>query len=251
MLAAVVLVAVSACSAEDAPAAPPEATARAKTATAVEGHASPATPTAAPASTVTSTSTPVPQPTPTATTTPMPTLTPRLGVETMPTVREIATPTPTSTPTFRPKETPTPTDTSAIPPETPAAFFPGASFAVELALTPDERRQGLSDRESLAPGTGMLFVFAPRTAGPFWMLRMRFPIDMVWISENCAVADVTAEVPAPDPDTTTANLPTYSSSSPAGYVLEINAGKAAEYSIEAGVPVRFANVFTADGPACP
>ena len=130
-------------------------------------------------------------------------------------------------------------------------FFPGAAFAVELALTPAQRQQGLSDRESLAPGTGMLFVFAPRTASSFWMFRMRFPIDIVWISESCAVVDVTAEAPAPEPATSTANLPTYSPSSPAGYVLEINAGKAAEYGIEAGVPVRFANVSNPDGPACP
>ena len=74
----------------------------------------------------------------------------------------------------------------------------------------------------------------------------------MWISESCAVVDVTAEAPAPDPDAQSPNLPTYSSSSPAGYVLEINAGKAAEYGIEAGVPVRFANVSTADGePSCP
>ena len=61
----------------------------------------------------------------------------------------------------------------------------------------------------------------------------------------------TAEAPAPDPEAPSPNLPTYSSSSPAGYVLEINAGKAAEHGIEAGVPVRFANVSNPDGPACP
>ena len=130
-------------------------------------------------------------------------------------------------------------------------FFDGAAFSVELAVTSDEQRQGLSDRDSLAPGTGMLFVFAPRRAGSFWMFRMRFPIDIVWISASCTVADITVEAPAPDPDTPTSDLPTYSSSSDAGYVLEINAGKAAEYGIEAGVPVRFANVTNPDGQACP
>ena len=98
----------------------------------------------------------------------------------------------------------------------------------------------------------MLFVFAPRTASSFWMLRMRFPIDIVWISEGCAVVDITVEAPAPDPDTPTSDLPTYSSSSPAGYVLEINAGKAAEHGIEIGDVVRFANVTNPDGePSCP
>ena len=130
-------------------------------------------------------------------------------------------------------------------------FFSGAAFSVELALTSDQQRQGLSDRESLAPGTGMLFVFAPRRAGSFWMFRMRFPIDIVWISANCSVAEITVEAPAPDPDTPTSDLPTYSSSSPAGYVLEINAGKAAESGIEIGDAVRFANVSNPNGPACP
>ena len=130
-------------------------------------------------------------------------------------------------------------------------FFSEAAFSVELAVTSDQQRQGLSERDSLAPGTGMLFVFAPRRAGSFWMFRMRFPIDIVWISANCAVVDITVEAPAPDPDTPTADLPTYSSSSDAGYVLEINAGKAAEQGIEIGDAVRFANVSNPDGQACP
>ena len=130
-------------------------------------------------------------------------------------------------------------------------FFDEAAFSVELAVTPDERARGLSERDSLAPGTGMLFVFAPRRAGSFWMFRMRFPIDIVWISANCAVVDITVEAPAPDPDTPTSDLPTYSSSSDAGYVLEINAGKAAEQGIEIGDAVRFANVSNPEGQACP
>ena len=186
---------------------------------------------AQPTATPTSTAMPQATPTPTRTATPQPT----------------PTPTPTSTATPQPTPTPTP----VIPPDAPAVFFSEAAFSVELALTSDQQSQGLSDRDSLAPGTGMLFVFAPRRASAFWMFRMRFPIDIVWISANCAVVDITVEAPAPEPDTPTSYLPTYSSSSDAGYVLEINAGKAAEQGIEIGDAVRFANVSNPDGQACP
>ena len=169
-----------------------------------------------------------------------------------PTPTRTATPQPTpTTPTSTATPQPTPTPTPVIPPDAPAVFFSEAAFSVELALTSDQQSQGLSDRDSLAPGTGMLFVFAPRRASAFWMFRMRFPIDIVWISANCAVVDITVEAPAPEPDTPTSDLPTYSSSSDAGYVLEINAGKAAEQGIEIGDAVRFANVSNPDGQACP
>ena len=45
---------------------------------------------------------------------------------------------------------------------------------VELAVTPEERRQGLSDRPSLAPGTGMLFVFESDGHRQFWMKTCTF-----------------------------------------------------------------------------
>ena len=183
------------------------------------------------------------QPTATPTSTAMPQATP--------TPTRTATPQPTPTPTSTATPQPTPTPTPVIPPDAPAVFFSEAAFSVELALTSDQQSQGLSDRDSLAPGTGMLFVFAPRRASAFWMFRMRFPIDIVWISANCAVVDITVEAPAPEPDTPTSDLPTYSSSSDAGYVLEINAGKAAEQGIEIGDAVRFANVSNPDGQACP
>ena len=234
------------------PAAPPE------TPTAVLAAAAP-TPTSAPTPTPTAQATPTstrtPQPRPTRMAAAQPTATPTSTAmpQATPTPTRTATPqpTPTPTPTSTATPQPTPTPTPVIPPDAPAVFFSEAAFSVELALTSDQQSQGLSDRDSLAPGTGMLFVFAPRRASAFWMFRMRFPIDIVWISANCAVVDITVEAPAPEPDTPTSYLPTYSSSSDAGYVLEINAGKAAEQGIEIGDAVRFANVSNPDGQACP
>ena len=89
----------------------------------------------------------------------------------------------------------------------------------------------------------MLFVYdsdAPRT---FWMPDMHFPLDMVWISSDCAVAAVTANVPHPAPDTPRSDLPIYPSQVPVRFVLEINAGQAAQHGIAPGTLVEFAGAI--------
>ena len=114
-----------------------------------------------------------------------------------------------------------------------------AAYAVDLAVTDPEQTQGLSGRPALAPNRGMLFVYdadAPRT---FWMPDMHFPLDMVWIRADCTVAGVTADVPHPAPDVPRSELPHYPSTAPVRFVLEINAGQAAEHNITPGLPVMF------------
>ena len=112
----------------------------------------------------------------------------------------------------------------------------GVSFEAELAVDPSDRAKGLSGRASLKPMTGMLFVFESPTASSFWMKEMRFPLDFVWIGEDCAVVDITAEVPAPTPGTVLADLPRYSSLAPAAYNFEINAGEAKQVRAGSGRP---------------
>ena len=112
-----------------------------------------------------------------------------------------------------------------------------AEFIVELAVSPQERTQGLSGRSSLAPGTGMLFIFESEGLHSFCMEDMRFPLDFVWISARCTVAAITPNVPPPAPGKV--NLPTYSPATPVQYVLEINSGEAESAGISLGGPVKY------------
>src|SRR3990167_10190204 len=50
----------------------------------------------------------------------------------------------------------------------------GIEITVEIADDPNEQSQGLSGRESLAPDSGMLFVFPQPTMPGFWMKDMKF-----------------------------------------------------------------------------
>ena len=90
----------------------------------------------------------------------------------------------------------------------------------------------------------MLFIFQEERKHTFWMKDMRFPLDMVWINASCAVADITADIPQPLPDSDDSVLPTYSPSSPATYNLEINAGVAAASGLTTGDPVTFGGTLT-------
>lgn len=106
---------------------------------------------------------------------------------------------------------------------------------VEVARTREEHTQGLSGRERLPPGTGMLFVFdEPMTSG-FWMYEVNFPLSLAWVRDGHVIGTVEM-VPcrSADPDDCRAYEP------PAPYtrVIEAPAGTFAE--VERGASVRVA-----------
>lgn len=105
---------------------------------------------------------------------------------------------------------------------------------VELATTDAEQQQGLSDRDSLEDDHGMLFLMGKPAIQTFWMNKMNFPLDIIFIN-NGLVTDIHANVPAPSQ---TMGVPAViRSNDGANQVLEINAGKAKEWGIENGMPV--------------
>lgn len=114
------------------------------------------------------------------------------------------------------------------------------TFAVEVASSTLELARGLSGRNGLAPGTGMLFLFNGVLNRPgiqhFWMKDMKFPLDMIWISGD-KVVGFAENVPLPAPDTALWKLPIYDSPDGTDKVLEVNAGTVAKDGIKVGDPV--------------
>ena len=113
------------------------------------------------------------------------------------------------------------------------------SYVVDVAATPDERYQGLSGREFMDRGTGMLFVFEDDSLLHFWMREMHFPLDIIWIDGQCQLIDVATDVPTPPPNAESADIPRVQSPSPARYVLELNAGEWARAGLSPGDNVEF------------
>ena len=111
-----------------------------------------------------------------------------------------------------------------------------ARFTVEIADTPETWEHGLMERASLAPNAGMLFIFpdvAPRT---FWMMNTLIPLDMLFVDANYRVINIQENaLPCAAPR----RCPTYHSTAPAKYVLEISGGRARALGIKADDHVHF------------
>lgn len=129
---------------------------------------------------------------------------------------------------------PQPTITAAPQPATgPEVRFDSVVVRVELARTAEERTRGLGGHAPLGADEGMLFVFPEAGRHSFWMKGMTFALDIIWIGDG-QVVYVVADVPPPRPDTADSELPLYTPPAAADYVLEVPAGFAARWGIQAG-----------------
>jgi len=112
--------------------------------------------------------------------------------------------------------------------DTPVFILEGKTLHVEVADTAITRTQGLSGRDTLEKGTGVLFVFDTPGQYGFWMKDMNFPIDILWFDENKELVEVTRDV---QPDT---YPEVFYPKAPILYALEVNVGEFPERSLTLG-----------------
>jgi uncharacterized membrane protein (UPF0127 family) len=106
-----------------------------------------------------------------------------------------------------------------------------ARFRVELADEEAERAQGLMNRDELARGAGMLFVYPEPQQVAFWMKNTLIPLDMIFMDAGGTVQKVHHEAVPHD------ETPIYGGSGIQS-VLEINGGLARRIGIEEGWQLR-------------
>jgi uncharacterized membrane protein (UPF0127 family) len=107
-------------------------------------------------------------------------------------------------------------------------------LALELAISPDQKRMGLMERRRLADDAGMLFVYdatQPPNAG-FWMYRTRIPLDIAFLDSAGVIRSIRSMLPCPTD--LAEGCPTYTPDVPYQYALEMNAGFFAKRGVQAG-----------------
>ena len=105
------------------------------------------------------------------------------------------------------------------------------SVQVEVANTEATRTKGLSGRTEIGDG-GLLFVFPEADFHGIWMKDMRFPIDVIWISEDFKVVDISRNL-TPD------SYPTvYEPKRAVKYALETDVLFAETFNIRVGQEVH-------------
>ncbi|MGB6881980.1 MAG: DUF192 domain-containing protein, partial [Microgenomates group bacterium] len=101
-----------------------------------------------------------------------------------------------------------------------------------------QRRQGLSGKENLPEGEGMLFIFESKNIQPpFWMKDMKFAIDIIWIDDD-KIVQIDKDIQPPEPGASDNKLVLYTPNQPIDYVLEVNAGFSEENKIKVGDSVN-------------
>jgi len=111
------------------------------------------------------------------------------------------------------------------------ARLAGQDLRLEVVNTQASIGQGLSDRQEIG-SDGMLFALPARGTYPFWMPRMYFDLDIVWLDDG-KVVDISPRVPA-QPGVPLTNLPLYTSEKPVNMVLEIAAGRVEAWNVRVG-----------------
>jgi len=119
-------------------------------------------------------------------------------------------------------------------PQKPYLVINDQIVLVELAETSAAKAQGLSGRKFLPENKGMLFIFDRPGRYRFWMEKMNFALDFVFLKGG-QVVDLMENTPYPRP-----GEPPRSVESEADFdqVLEINAGLIQRLRLEIGDSVR-------------
>lgn len=100
-------------------------------------------------------------------------------------------------------------------------------FAVELAVTDEERARGLMFRKEMPAGKGMLFDFKRDQEVSMWMENTYVSLDMIFIRANGRIARI-AE------NTEPLSRRIFSSGGPVRAVLEVVAGTAKKLGLAPG-----------------
>jgi len=112
----------------------------------------------------------------------------------------------------------------------PSVELGGKRFSVEIADTSQEQALGLMFRDEMPADQGMLFIFPNEAPRSFWMKNTRIPLDIMYFDKDLNMVSISADTKP----CKVKRCPSYPSTAPAKYVLELNAGTASELGVGPG-----------------
>ena len=111
----------------------------------------------------------------------------------------------------------------------------GVILTVELAETATAQERGLSGRAAMPMDHGMLFVMQHSDYWGFWMIDMKFPLDIIWFNSTRQIVFTEPNLPPCTPQ----NCPVVTPTAKSMYVLEVNAGFLAAHQLKLGATFTF------------
>lgn len=112
----------------------------------------------------------------------------------------------------------------------------GHRYQVELAQDDATRARGLMFREQMDADHGMLFIHDREEPQAYWMKNTKIALDILYFDSQRKLVAQQRDVP---PCSAGNACPPYPSNAPARYVLELNAGQAAQIKLQNGAELGF------------
>jgi len=113
----------------------------------------------------------------------------------------------------------------------------GSRLAVEVVTTKKQQQKGLMFRNTVPPGTGMLFVYDDPKYQQIWMKNVPVNLDIVFIGENKKITYLVQNIKSPEPgisDDEIRRVTGYGK-----YILELGAGAVSQFNLEKGQYLEF------------
>jgi len=107
-----------------------------------------------------------------------------------------------------------------------------AKIDIEIADTDYDRQLGLMFRKIMNENQGMLFIFPAEEMQSFWMRNTNISLDMIFVNSEKKIVTI-------HKSTTPLSDQSYSSTAPAKYVIEVNAGFLDRHNIKEGDRVNW------------
>jgi uncharacterized membrane protein (UPF0127 family) len=112
----------------------------------------------------------------------------------------------------------------------------GINVTMAIAFSDEQRIRGLSGIEKMNQNEGMLFIFDKPSKQGFWMNKMNFPIDIIWLNSNNKVVHIEKQL---EPCKLFLACPVYNPEVDSLYVIELRSGFADNHSIKNDMIINF------------
>jgi len=109
------------------------------------------------------------------------------------------------------------------------------TFNIEIPRSNEQKELGLARYKTIAKDFGMLFIFENKDYYSFWMKSMKFPIDIIFISDN-KITTIYKNVDYPKKENE--KLKIYKPDVASDMVFEINAGLSDKFKFKKGDSVK-------------
>lgn len=125
----------------------------------------------------------------------------------------------------------------------PIAEIKGHKFQLIVVKSDKDKQVGLSKYKEIPDDKAMVFVFERADIYPFWMKDMKFPIDIIFISESLNPSGIKDnKIVTIYQNLPINNLTIYPPTQSSDRVLEINANLSKKYGFSVGDFVKFTNL---------